>query len=135
MKRAELIILLYLLVIGQYMVLSIDSVFWNCFYFAFIDLILILKFIGDFKDKEVSRHLIWSAIIFTGEHTFIMISLLSKDYITYYETLTSFNICLVLVGSIMATFVVVSFFESNFSKILLRWVKNVASFVLKIWRH
>lgn len=112
------------------MVLSIDSVFWNCFYFVFIDLILILKFIGDFKDKEVSRHLIWAAIVFTCEHSFIMVSLIGKDYVIYYNTLTNFNICLVLVGSIIATFIIVSFFESK----IWEWVKNVARIIYDKWK-
>jgi len=111
-KRIEAVLILYLFFISLYMILSIDSVFWNCVYYILQDVFILTLLLELFKNK-VSKHLIWGAIVFTTEHSFIICSLLGKDYITYYNTLTTFNICLILCISIAVTFIVVSLFERN----------------------
>lgn len=110
MKRIEGILILYLCFIGFYMISSVDSVFWNCIYYIGIDSYIIFLLIEQLK-QPVSKFLVWGSIVFAAEHAIIISSLLAKDYISYYDTLTNFNIVIVLVSSIIIVYFVVSFFE------------------------
>lgn len=95
-----------------YMIFSVDSVIWNCIcyllIFSFIELLLIELF----KQKEISKHLVWSALVFNTEVLFIFLSLLNKDKITYNGIITSVNTVILLVGSIIITLICVTIFES-----------------------
>lgn len=92
------------------MIISIDSVFWNCIYYIGIDSYIIFLLIEQLK-QPVSKFLIWGSIVFAAEHAIIISSLLAKNYISYYDTLTNFNIIVFLVSSIIIVYIVVSFIE------------------------
>ena len=91
------------------MVLSIDSVFWNCIYYIGIDCFIIFLLI-ELLNQFVSKFLIWGAIIFTAEHGFIISSLIAKPK-AYYDTLTNQNMALFLTASIIIVYIVVSLIE------------------------
>lgn len=109
MKRTEGIILLYLFFIGLYTISSIDGVFWDCIYYIGIDAFIIYILI-DQLNKSVSKSLVWGAIIVTGEHAFIISSLLARPK-AYYDTLTNKNIALLIALTVIVVYIVVSFKE------------------------
>lgn len=109
-KRIEGGIIVYMVFIALYMIFSIDSVIWNSIYYILQDAFIFLLLIELLK-QNISKHLIWSGIVFTVEHAIFFVSLINKDYITYYDALTSKFFCLTLVISIAITLILVTLFE------------------------
>ena len=109
-KRIEGGIIIYIVFIALYMIFSGDSVVWNSIYYILQDTFILLLLLELFK-QNISRHLIWTGLVFTIEHAIFFVSLINKDYITYYNALTSRNFCLILIISIAITLILVILFE------------------------
>jgi hypothetical protein len=76
------------------------SVIWNTFFYVSI-FGFILSLLLERKLTPVN----WCGIVFTGEILLFMLSLVNKDYITYYNYCTSFNFSIVISASIAITLI------------------------------